>query len=340
MAFDSYDGGYGSSDYDNYDFSYLEDPTQDFNYNYDPSQYDYQAESDYYGQPAYQDDYSYDVAPEQYIPPASMYEPEQPGLLSRFGKAAGDYAANNPKDVLGMAAGAGMGLWGLLRGTEHVQPPDTRDLDAAKQQLSQQIAQMQGLNADAQARMQKLIAGDYGDFQDEAQLRQTVNQQLQDLIARGPGGRTPQEEEQLAQIDQEYAAKNLLGSSLHQKARQAALDAMNTSSQGRYLAEMQGLQNLGTAKANTQRGVYSDTAGMVGQQQNTQIQGLGTLANAGLATAKLGYDANKANSDIENSRSQQLLQTGGQIFGQSMAPNYSDLLYPKKKITDTTGVRL
>lgn len=333
MAFEDYGDEY--ADYNNY----YTPPTQEYSY----GSYDYAPETDYYSQPEpppvvypsapYESDAYYQAPPS----PNQGGESWIPDWMATAGKNLKDYAVNNPKDVIGMLAGGGMGLWGLLRGTEKPSAPDTRGLDAARAQLSAQISQMQGLTADAQARMQKLINGDYGDFQDEAQLRQTVNAQLQDLLARGPGGRTPQEDEQLAQIDQEYAAKHMLGSSLHQKARQAAIDAMNTSAQNRYLQEIQGLQNLATAKANTQRGVYQDTSNITSNQQQQAIQGLGTLANAGLADAQLKYNADKNNADIENARTQQLLTTGGQIFGQSITKDpYAEYL----KRSQNKGVRM
>src|SRR5690349_17873364 len=280
---------------DNYDYSFYEAPQQGLDssyldaypdYGYVPQIPDVAPE---YAYNPYAQDYSYDVAPTPQLPPESMYapapQPEATPWYEQAAKGLTDYAAKNPKDVLGMLAGGGMGLYGLLRGTEKAQAPDLTAQRQATDALMAQLTASKQLNADAANRIQQMLAGNYGDYGDEAAVRQQDNQKLQELLTAGPSAMTPADEAQLAQIDADYAARGLLGSSLHQRARSQAQEEIKNNQQQRYLQQIQGLRDLGTAKSNAQQGVFQNVGGLYNQNQNTQVQGRASLADAGVKSA-------------------------------------------------------
>lgn len=330
---DSYDGGYGSSDYENY-----YQPAQ----NYQDDQAAWNLPQPYYDQQNYQ----YDVAPEQQVPldPAMYDQPATPSWMERTGKGLSEYgsklgqaALDNPGKTLMGAAGAGMGLWSMLKDDAKVKQPDMTNANAAQAALLKQIQEAQAsgrpLDAAAQAKLTGMLNGNYGDFQDEANVRQLGNQKLTDTLNRGMGANTPEEDAMLAQIDQDFAQRGLLGSSLHQSARSKMQDQLLSSRQNRYQQEIGSYRDLTASKNNTQSQAFQNTNTAVGTGQNNRnsaIQGLSSLYNSGINAANTEANVNSKNADLENARTNQLLNTGGQFLGRAVAPDYSEAFGVKK----------
>jgi hypothetical protein len=306
MAFD--DGYYGS-DYDAY--SYQAEPQ----YYNDYEAYSYQPEPQYYND--YADMGAY------YPQPAA---PAEPAWYETMGKGLGSYAMNNPKDVLGMAIGGGMGLWGLLSQPDAPPRPDLSGVNQANALMQQQLQSTQGLNADAVAKLRGQIGGDYGDYADAAAARQAATAQVQQLMASGPDYTLlPEEERQIAELAQKWSSKNMLGSSLHNAELQQLKSTFTNNALARYQSQLKALQDVSNQQSNQTSTQFANTGNVVNQGESRQIQGLSSLASSGLGAAQVGAQADQAATKLEQDRANQLLKVGGDIFGRSIADPQGDV---------------
>ncbi len=258
-----------------------------------------------------------------------------PDWLASAGKGLSNYVANNPKDVLGMGVGAGMGLYGLLTAPKATPAPDLRAQKAASDALNAQLAQYGGLNADAVAKLKAQIGGNYGDYASAAGARSGATDKVNALIASGPDyALLPEEQQQLAELDQKWAAKGMLGSSLHNAEKQQLQSTFTNNALARYQSQLKALTDTAANFSNQTSTQFNNTGQVVNQGAQTQIQGLSNLANQGLQGAQLKQQNDQSNNTLQNERSKQLLQTGGQIFGQSYADPAAQL---KKMKTSLVG---
>lgn len=249
-----------------------------------------------------------------------------PDWLKAAGKGLASYAANNPKDVLGMGLGAGMGLYGLLKSPDKIAKPDLSSANAANAALQARLDSTQGLNAAAAAKLQAQIGGDYGDYADAAGARSGATAKLRELMANGPDyAMLPEEQRALAELDQKWASKGMLGSSLHNAEKQALTDSFRNNALARYQSQLKALTDTAANFSNQTSQQFQNTGNVVNQGQNTAIQGLSNLANQGLNQAKLNTDVAASNQKLQADRSNQLLQAGGQLFGRSMSDPAEEL---------------
>lgn len=305
----------------------------------EPSYTPYEA---YYPEPVYQPTYEPPVvypsdpyagdAYYQPVPEPGQSDSYIPDWLASAGRGLGSYVANNPKDVLGMGLGAGMGLYGLLSAPDKTPAPDLRAQQAANAALQAQLAQYGGLNADAVAKLRAQIGGDYGDYANAAGARSGATAKLQQLLDQGPDyAMLPEEQRQLAELDQKWAAKGMLGSSLHNAEKQQLQAQFTNNALARYQSEVKSLTDTAANFSNQTSQQFQNTGNVVNTGAQTQVQGLSSLAQSGLQGAQLNQQNEQANNALQAQRSNQLLQTGGQIFGQSYANPESTI----KKIQDT-----
>jgi hypothetical protein len=320
MAFD--DSGYGDYNYEDY---------------YTPPA-DYGTYSDPYASDAYYQPEDVQPQPIQWPQPsdAEMYyqappSPDQgggyvPDWVRTAGKGLASYAVNNPKDVLGMGVGAGMGLYGLLTAPDKQKAPDLSTQRAANAATGAQLATTQGLNADAIAKLRNQLGGNYGDYADAATARQTATAQLQQLMASGPDYTLqPEEQRQLALLDQKWGAKGMLGSSLHNQEAQQLKAQFTNNALARYQSQLKALQDVTNTFSGQTSREFQNTGNVVNQGQNTALTGLSNLAASGIQGAKLESDIAANNNKLQNERSNQLLTVGGNIFGRSFSNPADDM---------------
>lgn len=307
---------------------YYPDETS-YNYGY----YDYQPETDYYSQPVIDPSYyQSDVAPTPYVP---VYDTpvdntpwyQQAGdYAATAGRGLVDYAKANPKDVLGMGLGAGMGLYGLLSGPDETPRPNMGGVDQANALMMQQLASTRGLNADAVAKLRGQIGGDYGDYADAAAARQAATAKVQEMMAAGPDFTLlPEEESQIAQLAQKWSSKGMLGSSMHNAELQALKSGFTNNALQRYQSQLKALQDVSNAQSNQTSTQFANTGNVVNQGESRQLQGLGQLAQTGLQGAQLQSQTDQANAKLQGDRSNQLLKVGGDIFGRSFSDPAGDV---------------
>lgn len=316
---------------------------------YDPEGEDYTGDYDWASgiqsvanQPVYQyapmPDYSsYDW--EQNAPPRNLSYYTQPAVTAQPNTnpvtGVTNWAKNNPKDVLGILTGLGLGAAGLMTGGAKYTAPNMAGPNATNAALMQEITRMQQqgapMNAAALARLTDLLSGKYGEYNDSNVLRQEANRQIMSLLAE-PSKMLPEDNAKMVALDEYYKSRNLLGSSIYTKARAQLLEEIQNTQDQRKAAQVASLQGISTGQNAASRGIYQDVENAVGQGNQTNqtaIAGLSNLYTTGLKQAADENRYNDLNTEAKNQRSAALATTGGNIFGRAISPSYSDFLKSK-----------
>ena len=312
---------------------------QDYNEYGDPEQ-----ETAYWSQPEPQPEYQPTFQPQYeadaYYEPQVYQQAAEPAWYETAGKNLADYALANPKDVLGMGAGAGMGLWGLLKGDQKAPGPDLSTARTANAGVQNQLQTTQGLNAEAVAKLRGQIGGDYGDYSDAARARQAATAQLEQLMANGPDYTLqPEETRAIAELAQKWSSKGMMGSSLHNQELQALKDSFRTNALARYQSQLKSLQDITNTFSGQTSREFSNTGNVVNQGESRQLQGLGQMAQTGIQEAALKSQVDQGNTKLEADRANQLLKVGGDIFGRSFANPAADVQKEQGMIDPRTGKR-
>lgn len=286
-------------------------------------QYDPTMDPTYYDQPQ-------EVAPAWYETVGNV--------AADAGKGLWDYAKANPKDAIGMGIGAATGLAGLFMGNNKQEAPNLSGVNQANAMMQQQLQSTQGLNADAVAKLRAQIGGDYGDYADASGARSGATAKVNALLASGPDyALLPEEQAQLAELDQKWAAKGMLGSSLHNAEKQQLQSTFTNNALARYQSQLKALQDTAQTFSNQTSQQFQNTGNVVNQGETRQIQGLSNLAASGLQGAQLKANVDQGNTKIENDRANQLLKFGGDIFGRSIADPAGQVKKEENSYKKNTG---
>jgi len=213
------------------------------------------------------------------------------GAITRGAKGVGNWALENPKDAFGMAAGAGMGLYGLLQPEGKVPKPDMGPLNAARAALEAQAAKTSRINDPLYEESVAAMRGEIG--------KAGGNYDPRLVEAR---------KQERAAIEGRYQSRGTFGSDIANREL-ADFDRQTTSL----------LEDDSTRRSQLRMGNYQIGANTGNPQQTTNI--FSRLADTGVQGAQLQQQAGSTNAQLAEQRRNSLLSAGGNIFGRSIATN-------------------
>lgn len=207
------------------------------------------------------------------------------GTITRGAGKVGDWISNNPKDALGMATGAGLGVAGLLMDQGKVGKPDFGPLNAARAALEAQAAKTSRINDPLYEESVGAMRGELGKAQEH----------------------DPRLVQERAQARAELYAKMIPGD-IRNRAL-ADFDRQTTSL----------LEDDSTRRSQQRMQTYQIGANTGNPEQTTGI--FSRLATAGLQGAQLEQQGASTNAQLQEQRRNSMLSAGGNIFGRSIATN-------------------